>query len=81
MQAGSSRNTARPGNDDTLELISDFIDAADRVIVRFIWRALGHGPELNLEVTNVFTLRKEKIVLQEVFRDHAEALKTLGLSE
>jgi ketosteroid isomerase-like protein len=68
-------------DDDTLEPISDFIHAADRVIVRFSWRAAGHGPELNLEVTNVFTLRKEKIILQEVFRDHAQALEAVGLSE
>jgi ketosteroid isomerase-like protein len=68
-------------DDDTLELIGDFIDAADRVIVRFSWRAAGHGPELNMEVTNVFTLRERRIVFQEVFWDHAKALETLGLSE
>jgi ketosteroid isomerase-like protein len=30
---------------DALEPISDFIDAADRVVVRFIWHGVGHGPE------------------------------------
>ena len=68
-------------DDDTLELIGDFIDAADRVIVRFSWRAAGHGPELNMEVTNVFTLRERRIVFQEVFWDHAKALEAVGLSE
>ena len=66
---------------DALEPISDFIDAADRVVVRFIWRGAGYGPESNMELTGVYTLRKCRIVLLEYFWDHAEALETLGLSE
>jgi ketosteroid isomerase-like protein len=66
---------------DALELISDFIDAGDRVVVRFIWRGAGHGPEANLELTGVFTVRKGRIVYQEFFWDHAEVLETMGLSE
>ena len=66
---------------DTLEPISDFIHAADRVVVRQIWRGAGRGPESNLEITNVFMLRKGKIVYQEFFWDHAEALEAAGLSE
>ena len=65
---------------DALEPISDFIDAADRIVVRFIWRGAGQGPEANLEATGVFTVRKGGIVHQEFFWDHAEALETLGLS-
>jgi ketosteroid isomerase-like protein len=61
--------------------ISDFIDAGDRVAVRYIWRGAGHGPDLNMELTLVFTMRKGKIVYQEFFWDHAEALETLGLAE
>ena len=34
---------------DAVEPISDFIDAGDRVVVRFIWRGAGHGPEANME--------------------------------
>ena len=49
--------------------------------MRFIWRGAGHGPEANIEATNVFTVRKGRIVYQEFFWDHAEALETLGLSE
>jgi len=66
---------------ETLEPIDDFIDAADRVVVRVIWRGAGHGPELNMELTGVYTVRDGRITAIEFFRDHAEALKTLGLSE
>jgi hypothetical protein len=66
---------------DALELISDFIDAADRVAVRFIWRGAGRGPESNMEFTGVYTVRKGRIVYQEFVWDHQEALETVGLSE
>ena len=51
---------------DALELISDFIDAGDRVAVRFIWRGAGHGPESNMELTGVYTVRKGRIVCHGV---------------
>jgi ketosteroid isomerase-like protein len=66
---------------DEVEPIGDFIDAADRVVVRQVWRGAGHGPDMNMEMTNVFMVRKGRIVYQEFFWDHAEALETLGLSE
>jgi ketosteroid isomerase-like protein len=66
---------------NTLVPISDFIDAGDRVAVRYVWRGAGHGPDLNMEVTLVFTICKGKVVLQEFFWDHAEALEAAGLSE
>ena len=66
---------------DAAEPIDDFIDAADRIVVRFTWRGIGHGPEANLDLTSVFTVRKGKILGLEFFWDHAEALETLGLSE
>ena len=66
---------------DGAETITDFIDAGDRVVVRFIWRGIGHGPAFGLEVTAVYTLRRGKFFLVEYFRDHAEALEAAGLSE
>ena len=66
---------------DGFELITDFIDAADRVVVRFNWRGEGQGPEYNMEFTGVYTVRKGKIFAIEHFWDHAEALKAVGLSE
>ena len=66
---------------DAIELISDFIDSGDRVAVRLIWRGAGVGPELNMELTNVFTVRDGRIFYFEFFWDHAEALKAVGLQE
>jgi ketosteroid isomerase-like protein len=64
---------------DAIELISGFIDSGDRVAVRLIWRGAVRGPELNIEVTNVITLRQGRIFYFEFFWDHAEALATMGL--
>ena len=75
---GQMRETWDAG---TVEPISDFIDAGDRVALRYIWRGAGHGPDMNMELTLVFTMRKGRIFYQEFFWDHAEALETLGLSE
>ena len=66
---------------DASEPISDFIDAADRIVVRAIWRGVGHGPEATMEWTIVFTVREEKIFGVEFFWDHAEALEAVGLSQ
>jgi len=66
---------------DALVPISDFIDAGDRVLVRFIWRGQGHGPESNIEMTGVHTVRNGRIFGQEFFWDHADALKAVGLAE
>jgi ketosteroid isomerase-like protein len=66
---------------DSLELIGDFVHAGDRVAVRMIWRTGGRGPSADMEMTNVMTVRKGRIVYQEYFWDHTEALELLGLSE
>jgi ketosteroid isomerase-like protein len=66
---------------DVVEPVSDFIDAADRVAVRMVWRGVGQGPESNMEWTYVATIRKGRIFGVEYFWNHAEALEALGLSE
>ncbi len=66
---------------DAFEVVSDYVDARDRVVVRFIWRAAGHGPESNIELTYVGRVRKGKIFDVEFFWDHAEALEAVDLSE
>jgi ketosteroid isomerase-like protein len=66
---------------DVLEPVSDFIGSADRIIGRFTWRGTGHGPDTDLQLTGVWTVRKGKIFHTEFFWDHAEALKAVGLAE
>jgi ketosteroid isomerase-like protein len=65
---------------DAAEPIGDFIHAADRVVVRFVWHGRGHGPASNIEVTCVHTVRKGKIIAFEFFWDHAEALEAVGVT-
>jgi ketosteroid isomerase-like protein len=64
---------------DAVEPISDFIEAGNRVVVRQVWHGVGSGPESRIELTNVFTLHKGRIVCQEFFWDHAEGLVAAGL--
>ena len=67
-------------NKDTLEP-TRLIDAGDRVVARQTWRAVGSGPDMNMDMTVIFTLRGGKIFLMEYYWDHTEALKAVGLSE
>jgi ketosteroid isomerase-like protein len=67
--------------DDALEPIGDFVDTADHVLVRHIYRGAGRGPESRMELTVVYTIRKGRVSLQEFFWNHAEALEAVGLSE
>jgi ketosteroid isomerase-like protein len=64
---------------DWAETIKDFIDAGDRALVRFIWHATGKGPGSHMEFTHVATVSDGRIVLNQFFWDHAEALKAAGL--
>ena len=66
---------------DAVEPIGDFIDVGDRVAVRIVLHGEGRGPEANIEMTNVVTVRNGRIVFIEFFWDHAEALEALGLPE
>jgi ketosteroid isomerase-like protein len=59
----------------------EFIDAGDRVLVPYAWRAVGHGPDLAVEWAVLYTLRNGKVVFLEYFQDHAEALEAVGLRE
>jgi ketosteroid isomerase-like protein len=66
---------------DTAEPIADFIDVADRVVVRLIWHGAGRGPDAELEMTQVNTVRGGKIFAIDYFWNHAEALEAVGLAE
>src|SRR3954466_2031494 len=52
---------------DTWEWTSDFVDAADRVAVRVSWRGAGSGPDANLEMTDLFVVRKGQICVLDCF--------------
>ena len=75
------KRSREPFDVDTVEPSTDFIAAGDRVVVRIAWRATGQGPEMSMEFTCVYTIRKGKIFIIEFFWDHAEALKAVGLEE
>lgn len=64
---------------DSLDLVGDPLAAGDRVVVRAIWRAAGHGPDTDFELAWVYTVRRGLIVSIEFFQDHAEALDAAGL--
>jgi ketosteroid isomerase-like protein len=66
---------------DTIELTRDFSHAADRVVARWVWHGQGHGPESNIEVTAIYTVRNGKVREVEFFWDHDDALEAAGLSE
>jgi ketosteroid isomerase-like protein len=68
-------------NTDALEVIGDYIDVGDRVVMRAIWRGVGAGPEADIELTALFTVRNGLILGTEFFWDHSEALKAVGLEE
>ena len=65
---------------DAAEPIGDFIHVGDRVAVRHIWRGVGQGPEAEVELTGVWTVRKRRILAAEYFHDYTEGVETLGLS-
>ena len=66
---------------NALEIVGDYIDVGDRVVVRVIWRGAGAGPEADIEVTSLLTVRDGMVLATELFWDHAEALKAVGLEE
>ena len=64
---------------DSLDLVGDPLPAGNRVVVRAIWRAAGRGPDTDMEIAWVYTLRRGLIVSAEFFQAHAEALEAAGL--
>lgn len=63
--------------------LRELIDAGDEVLVAG-WqrgRGKGSGVEVSEEIFSVWTVRSGKAVRQRMFRDRAEALDAVGLSE
>ncbi len=71
----------RIGDRNTAQPTGDFIEAGGAVVVRFVWGTTTQGQEVGMEVTGVYTMRNGKVFVVEFFRDHAEALEAVGLSE
>jgi ketosteroid isomerase-like protein len=67
-------------DEDEVEMLADYIDAADRVAVRMTWRDRS-GSRAESGATAIFTIREGRIRGAEFFWDHAEALEAVGLSE
>ena len=66
---------------DSVQVVSDFRTAGDRVIVRTDWHGTGTGPQSDIEWTIVFTIRNGRVFQVEYFWDHSDALRAAGLSE
>ena len=64
---------------DAVVPVGDPIDAGDQVVPRVIWRGVGRGPESNMEMTCIYTVREDRIIAFEFFWDHSEALRAVGL--
>jgi hypothetical protein len=47
--------------------------------VRHRWHGTGRGPDLDVEFTVIYAIRRGTILFMEYFWDHTEALETLGL--
>jgi len=73
-QLGQMRET---WDADALQPISGFLDVGDRVVVRFIWRGAGHGLELNMELTGVYTVRERKITVFEFFWENLDLVRSI----
>ncbi len=65
---------------DTLEAVT-VTPVGERVLLRFVWHGAGHGPEAEVEMTDVLTIRDGRICGHDFFWTHAEALEAAGLSE
>ena len=66
---------------DTVEPISDFIEAADRVVVRQVWHAARPWPRSASGDDERLHDAQGQDHLPEFFWDHTEALEADGLSE
>jgi ketosteroid isomerase-like protein len=66
---------------DDLKMLSYSHDVGDRVATRLIWHGAGQGPQADLEMTGVHSVRDGRLLMQEFFWDHAEALAVIGLTD
>jgi ketosteroid isomerase-like protein len=67
------------GHDEVV--IRDLFEAGERVILRFDWEVRGRtsGLDMKLDTTSVNLVARGRIVRQQYFLNHADALKAVGL--
>jgi ketosteroid isomerase-like protein len=63
--------------------VDEIVDLGDRVLARCCWKTRGEHTGIGgeLRYSEIVTYRGGRVVLAEHFRDHAEALKAVGLAE
>jgi ketosteroid isomerase-like protein len=63
--------------------IEEMVDLGDRVLIRFCWhmRGLSSGIEGEQRTSSVCTFREGRVILEEFFLEHEQALKAVGLAE
>jgi ketosteroid isomerase-like protein len=63
--------------------LKELFEVGDKVIARFLWQVRGRtsGIEMDLDATSINNLKQGKIVRQQWYFDHAQALKAVGLEE
>jgi ketosteroid isomerase-like protein len=68
---------------EDVAILHEAFRAGDKVVSRMDWQVRGRvsGIDTHLALTNVNTIKGGKIVRQQHYLDHEEALKDLGLSE
>jgi ketosteroid isomerase-like protein len=64
-------------------VIEEVVDLGDRVLVRLRWHIRGHrsGVEGEQRTSVVCTFREGRVILEEFFLEHEQALEAVGLSE
>jgi ketosteroid isomerase-like protein len=73
------QEVTEPGGTDIS--IEETMDLGDRVLVRLCWRVRGlrSGVEGEQRMSVIFTFREGRVILEEFFLEHEQALKALGL--
>ena len=75
------RGTQESGGADLR--IEDILDLGDRLLVRYRWIMRGQqsGVVGDVRFSEIATFREGSVILIELFREHEQALKAVGLEE
>jgi ketosteroid isomerase-like protein len=64
-------------------VLRELFEVGDKVVARLDWQVRGRtsGIETHRDATSVNTIKRGKIVRQQYYFDHAEALEAVGMRE